>query len=113
MSTEKDTEIEIRQSDIDRLPVAVERIHDLAEDLLPVGDQISLHHPLPNPELNQKLTELMALLHELHPADVAALLESLPLYPEFRRYYRRRDSDGSVITGGLTVSLSLVSSLPS
>ena len=78
MSTEKDTELEIRQSDIDRLPVAVERIHDLAEDLLPVDSQISLHHPLPDPVLNQKLNELMALLHELHPADVAALLESLP-----------------------------------
>ena len=69
---------EITQSDLERLPLDIERVHQLADDLLPVFDQIQRNEALGDDALNQKLVELMAILHELHPADMATLLESLP-----------------------------------
>lgn len=66
------------QSDVDRLPLDIERIHELAEALLPVSEQIDADLPVEDRKLNAKLVELIAILHELHPADVAGLLESLP-----------------------------------
>ena len=69
---------EIAQSDLERLPLDIERVHQLADDLLPVFGQIQHNEPLGDEVLNQKLVELMAILHELHPADMATLLESLP-----------------------------------
>ena len=65
--------------DLDRLNLDIDRIHELAESRLPVYAQIELGETLPNPEQNQALVALIAILHELHPADMATVLESLPL----------------------------------
>ena len=65
--------------DLERLNPDIDRIHELAESLLPVYAQIELGETLPNPEQNQALVALIAILHELHPADMATVLESLPL----------------------------------
>ncbi|WP_051940363.1 magnesium transporter [Stenoxybacter acetivorans] len=67
------------QSDLTRLSVDIDHIRELAETLLPIHDQIELNKPLADAQFNLTLQELTALLHELHPADVAVLLESLPL----------------------------------
>ena len=75
MSTQAES---VTQSDIERLPLDIERIHELAEALLPVSEQIDADLPVEDRKLNAKLVELIAILHELHPADVAGLLESLP-----------------------------------
>ena len=75
MSTQTES---VTQSDIERLPLDIERIHELAEALLPVAEQIDAGLPVEDRRLNAKLVELIAILHELHPADVAGLLESLP-----------------------------------
>ena len=75
MSTQAES---VTQSDIERLPLDIERIHELAEALLPVAEQIDAGLPVEDRRLNAKLVELIAILHELHPADVAGLLESLP-----------------------------------
>lgn len=75
MSTQAES---VTQSDVDRLPLDIERIHELAEALLPVAEQIDAGLPVEDRRLNAKLVELIAILHELHPADVAGLLESLP-----------------------------------
>ena len=75
MSTQAES---VTQSDVDRLPLGIERIHELAEALLPVSEQIDADLPVEDRKLNAKLVELIAILHELHPADVAGLLESLP-----------------------------------
>ena len=75
MSTQAES---VTQSDIERLPLDIERIHELAEALLPVAEQIDAGLPVEDRKLNAKLVELIAILHELHPADVAGLLESLP-----------------------------------
>ena len=48
------------------------QIQDLAERLLP-------YYAQPNIEQNSDYIQLVALLHDLHPADMAAVLESLPL----------------------------------
>ena len=64
--------------DLDRLPLDIARVHDLAEALLPVAEQIEENRPIEDAELNHHLVELIAILHELHPADVATVLESLP-----------------------------------
>ena len=69
---------EITHSELERLPLDIERVHLLADDLLPVFGQIQRNEALDDEALNQKLVELMAILHELHPADLATLLESLP-----------------------------------
>ena len=65
--------------DLERLNPDIDRIHELAESLLPVYAQIELGEALPDPEQNQALVALIAILHELHPADMAVVLESLPL----------------------------------
>ena len=75
MSTQAES---VTQSDIERLPLDIERIHELAEALLPVAEQIDADLPVEDRKRNAKLVELIAILHELHPADVAGLLESLP-----------------------------------
>ncbi|UOO77179.1 magnesium transporter [Neisseria sp. Dent CA1/247] len=66
------------QTDLDRLPLDIERIHELSEALLPVSSQIEEGQEIEDIELNTKLVELISILHELHPADVANVLESLP-----------------------------------
>lgn len=66
------------QSDIERLPLDIERIHELSEVLLPVFEQIEQGQQIEDETLNAKLVELINILQELHPADVADVLESLP-----------------------------------
>ncbi|UOO82150.1 magnesium transporter [Uruburuella testudinis] len=66
------------QTDLERLPLDIARIHELAESLLPVYEQIEANRPLEEHKLNTCLVELIGLLRELHPADVATVLESLP-----------------------------------
>ncbi|WP_156503564.1 magnesium transporter [Eikenella longinqua] len=60
-------------------PIDIARIHELADALLPVYDSIQPDSALDDPYLNSCLSELIQILHELHPADIAAALESLPL----------------------------------
>lgn len=62
----------------ERMPLDIERVHALSEALLPVAEQIENGLTVEDEALNAKLVELIAVLHELHPADVAAVLESLP-----------------------------------
>ena len=50
------------------------RIHELADALLPVSNTIRPDSVLDNPYLNSCLAELDQILHELHPADIAAVL---------------------------------------
>ncbi|MDO4997965.1 MAG: magnesium transporter [Neisseria sp.] len=78
MSTENPIQNESVANDLDRLPLDMERVHELAESLLAVETQIDQHLPIENAELNAHLVELLAILRDLHPADMAALLESLP-----------------------------------
>lgn len=60
MSTQAES---VTQSDVDRLPLDIERIHELAEALLPVSEQIDADLPVEDRKLNAKLVELIAILH--------------------------------------------------
>ncbi|WP_370578495.1 magnesium transporter [Snodgrassella alvi] len=68
-------------SELERLHLDTDHICELVAILLPVAEHIHSHTQsyLQTPEQEQALTELIAALHELHPADMATLLESLPL----------------------------------
>ena len=66
-------------SDSEQLSADIEHIHKLASHLLEHYSEISEQLTLPEPHANAKLQMLIGILHELHPADVAAVLESLPL----------------------------------
>ncbi|MCO6506550.1 MAG: magnesium transporter [Snodgrassella sp.] len=68
-------------SEQERLHLDTDHICELVATLLPVAEYIHSHTQsyLQMPEQQQALTELIAILHELHPADMATLLESLPL----------------------------------
>lgn len=65
-------------SDTERLTLDIEQIHLLAGQLLPFADEISQDFTLSEPRINVQLQMLIGILHELHPADMAAVLESLP-----------------------------------
>ncbi|WP_416191406.1 magnesium transporter [Neisseria sp. CCUG12390] len=65
-------------SDVERIAADFDHIHALCEILEPAFPQIEAGIPLEDETLRIKLTELSALLAELHPADVADVLESLP-----------------------------------
>ena len=65
-------------SDSEQLSADIEHIHKLAAHLLEHYSEISEQLTLPEPHANAKLQMLIGILHELHPADVAAVLESLP-----------------------------------
>lgn len=69
---------EMPSNEAERLPLDIERVHELAALLLPVYEQIEPNVTLLDEELNQYLIELNTILRELHPADMATLLESLP-----------------------------------
>ena len=69
--------VEDRISD-DRISDDIDRIHVLCEILEPSFEQIEAGVPIEDESLRDKFTELTVLLAELHPADVAAVLESLP-----------------------------------
>ena len=74
------------------------RIHELADALLPVYDTIRPDSVLDNPYLNSCLAELIEILHELHPADIAAVLESLPLQSRLLVWKLvEPESDGSIL----------------
>ena len=68
----------VNQSDLNRLSIDIEHIHQLAEKLLPSVGLIEAGKPLKDNVLNAAVVDLIAILHELHPADVAVVLESLP-----------------------------------
>ena len=72
------TPVPAPRADAPRLDLDIDRVHELAAALLPVYAHINADTPLADPEQNSCLTELRGILHELHPADMAALLESLP-----------------------------------
>ena len=61
-----------------RLDLDIDHVHELAAALLPVYADISAGRTPADEKLNAKLAELTAILHDLHPADMAVLLESLP-----------------------------------
>lgn len=66
------------ENDVERVSADFDRVHSLCEILEPAFEQIENGTPLEDASLRDKLTELTVLLSELHPADVAAVLESLP-----------------------------------
>ncbi|QEY23799.1 magnesium transporter [Neisseria animalis] len=66
------------ESDVERIAADFDRIHALCEILEPAFPQIEAGTPIEDETLRVKFTELSSLLAELHPADVAAVLESLP-----------------------------------
>ncbi|ULJ69672.1 magnesium transporter [Wielerella bovis] len=64
--------------DSERLNSDIEHIHKLAAHLLPVYAEITENNTHADLHINTHLQMLIGILHELHPADVAAVLESLP-----------------------------------
>lgn len=85
-------------NDLDRLHIDVDHIHELSETLLPVYAQIELGEPLADAAQNSALTQITEILHELHPADMAVVLESLPL-PERVLVWKlaAQEEDGEVL----------------
>lgn len=77
----------------------IERIHALSSELLPfVHDIDPQTNTLPEININLQLQMLIGLLHELHPADVADVLELLP--PKERAFVWqlvRPEEDGEVL----------------
>lgn len=69
---------DITSNDSERLLADIEHIHKLASHLLPAFEEIDEHNTHPNPHIQARLQMLIGILHELHPADVASVLESLP-----------------------------------
>lgn len=61
------------------LETDLEQIHALVEKLLPFETELSPDTHLTDPLMDSHLQMLLGILHELHPADMAALLEHLPL----------------------------------
>ena len=64
------------ESDVERVSADFDRIHALCEILSPAFPQIEEGVPIEDEALRDKFTELTVLLNELHPADVAAVLEN-------------------------------------
>lgn len=84
--------------DIERLNADIEHIHKLSSHLLKHYSEISAQNTLPEPYANARLQMLIGILHELHPADVANVLEGLP--PKERVLVWKLaepDEDGSVL----------------
>ena len=69
---------DITSNDSERLLADIEHIHKLASHLLPAFEEIDEHNTHPDPHIPARLQMLIGILHELHPADVASVLESLP-----------------------------------
>ncbi|MDK4526941.1 magnesium transporter [Kingella kingae] len=65
-------------NDAERMAADIEQIHKLASQLLPFYSFITENNTLEEPLINAQLQMLIGVLHELHPADVALVLESLP-----------------------------------
>lgn len=62
----------------DSLNADIEQIRQLSEKLLPYADIIVNKHKLSEPLADASLQMLTGILNELHPADIATVLESLP-----------------------------------
>lgn len=79
----------------DRLSASdIDHVHELADLLFDVYANNQTEHE----ELQPQINELTEFLHELHPADVATLLESLP--PRERAvvwHFAKPESDGEVL----------------
>lgn len=75
----KDTHSSVNEQE--QIHLDTDHICELVDVLLPVAEDIHSHNQtsLQTTEQKQALQELIAVLHDLHPADVATLLESLPL----------------------------------
>ena len=75
----------------------MERIHSLAERLLPIYADVA-SGKVENPKEQRYLNELIGILHDLHPADMATVLESLP-QPERVLVWKlaEPDEDGEVL----------------
>lgn len=75
----KDTHSSVNEQE--QIHLDTDHICELVTLLLPVAEDIHSHNQtsLQTTEQKQALQELIAVLHDLHPADVATLLESLPL----------------------------------
>lgn len=75
----KDTHSSVNEQE--QIHLDTDHICELVAVLLPVAEDIHSHNQtsLQTTEQKQALQELIAVLHDLHPADVATLLESLPL----------------------------------
>lgn len=81
----------------ERLNADIERIHQLAEWLLPHADSLKAA-PAPDHPAAESLHTLTRLLNGLHPADIAAVLESLP--PKERAFVWelvKPEEDGEVL----------------
>ena len=75
----------------------MERIHVLAERLLPIYSDV-ISGQLQDPKAQRYLNELVAILHELHPADMATVLESLPQQERVMVWkLAQADEDGEVL----------------
>ena len=61
-----------------RTSLHIEQIHKLSSQLLPFYHLITPENTLEEPRINAQLQMLVGILHELHPADVATVLENLP-----------------------------------
>ena len=69
---------DITSNDSERLLADIEHIHKLASHLLPAFEEIDEQNTHPDPHIQARLQMLIGILHELHPADVASVLGSLP-----------------------------------
>ncbi len=81
----------------DRLAIDLDEIHDLAEMLLPSYTHI-LTQNIKNIEAKDAYGQLIDILHDLHPADMAYVLESLPLQERIIVWkLAHPDEDGDVL----------------
>ena len=75
----------------------MERIHELAERLLPIYADIATGQTQ-EPKTQRYLNELIGILHDLHPADMATVLESLPQQERVMVWkLSEPDEDGEVL----------------
>lgn len=75
----------------------MERIHVLAERLLPIYADVASGQ-MDDPKSQRYLNELIGILHELHPADMATVLESLPQQERVMVWrLAEPDEDGEVL----------------
>ena len=75
----------------------MERIHELAGRLLPIYADIASGQ-VDDPKTQRYLNELTNILHDLHPADMATVLESLPQQERVMVWkLSEPDEDGEVL----------------
>lgn len=75
----------------------MERIHELAGRLLPIYADIASGQ-VEDPKTQRYLNELINILHDLHPADMATVLESLPQQERVMVWkLSEPDEDGEVL----------------